>query len=55
MTQNAKESLRASTLATLTAGGKDYRFIPCLNDHNAWIGALRDITQQHLQGWPTQP
>ena len=26
MTQNAKESLRASTLATLTAGGKDYRY-----------------------------
>ena len=26
MTQNAKESLCASTLATLTAGGKDYRY-----------------------------
>ena len=37
------------------AGGKDYRFIACLNDHPAWISALRDITQQHLQGWPVQP
>lgn len=37
------------------AGGKEYRFIPCLNDHNAWITALRDIAQQHMQGWPVKP
>ncbi len=34
------------------AGGKDYRFISCLNDHPTWIGALHEIAQQHLQGWP---
>lgn len=40
--------------AFIHAGGKTYNFIPCLNDHNAWITALRDITQQHMQGWPVQ-
>jgi len=41
--------------AFVHAGGKDYRFIACLNDHSAWITALRDIAQQHMQGWPVQP
>lgn len=40
--------------AFMHAGGKDYRFIPCLNDHATWIEALRSIAQQHMQGWPTQ-
>src|SRR5690606_35611766 len=33
--------------AFLQAGGKDYRFIPCLNDHPAWLQALGDVAQQH--------
>jgi len=37
----------------LGAGGKDYRFIPCLNEHPAWIKALAAISLEHLQGWPT--
>jgi ferrochelatase len=40
--------------AFLHAGGKEFHYIPCLNDDPAWITALCDITQQHLQGWPTQ-
>lgn len=36
-----------------SAGGKNFQYIPCLNDHPAWISALSSITQQHLQGWPT--
>ena len=40
--------------AFMHAGGKDYRFIPCLNEHSTWIEALRDICQQHMQGWPVQ-
>ncbi len=39
--------------AFLTAGGKEFHYIPCLNDDPAWISALCDITQQHLLGWPT--
>src|SRR5450830_673920 len=40
--------------AFLQAGGKEFHFIPCLNDDPEWITALCDITQQHLAGWPTQ-
>lgn len=38
----------------VVAGGKDYRYIPCLNERDDWIHALADIAAQHLQGWPTQ-
>lgn len=36
----------------LTAGGKDFRYIPCVNDDPAWIGALGAIALRHLAGWP---
>jgi ferrochelatase len=39
--------------AFLAAGGKTFHYIPCLNDDDAWIGALADIVEQHLRGWPT--
>jgi len=38
--------------AFLQAGGAEFHYIPCLNDSPAWIGALGDIAQQHLAGWP---
>ncbi|HJV74856.1 MAG TPA: ferrochelatase [Noviherbaspirillum sp.] len=37
----------------LTAGGKEFHYIPCLNESHAWISALSEITEQHLIGWPT--
>ena len=40
--------------AFLTAGGKQFHYIPCLNDDPAWIAALGAVAQQHLAGWPTQ-
>ncbi len=40
--------------AFLHAGGKEFHYIPCLNDDPAWINALCAITEGHLQGWPTQ-
>ncbi|MBP6008084.1 MAG: ferrochelatase [Rhodoferax sp.] len=39
--------------AFLHAGGKEFHYIACLNDDAAWVTALGDIAQQHLQGWPT--
>lgn len=36
----------------LTAGGKEFRYIPCVNDDPAWIAALSAIAQRHLSGWP---
>jgi ferrochelatase len=40
--------------AYLHAGGKEFHYIPCVNDDPAWITALCGITQQHLAGWPAQ-
>ena len=40
--------------AFLAAGGKQFRYIPCLNDDPAWIAALGAIAETHLAGWPTK-
>ncbi len=39
--------------AFLSAGGKEFHFITCLNDRPEWISALASLAQNHLQGWPT--
>ncbi len=36
----------------LEHGGKDYRYISCLNSSPKWIDALSVIAHQHLLGWP---
>lgn len=33
------------------AGGRQYRYIPCLNDDAGWIDALHALVRRHLQGW----
>ena len=38
----------------LKAGGKEYHYIPALNEDDAWIKALADLAEQHLAGWPTK-
>ncbi len=40
--------------AFMKAGGERKRFVPCLNDAPALIGALADVVQRHLAGWPCQ-
>ncbi|WP_076593463.1 ferrochelatase [Herminiimonas arsenitoxidans] len=37
----------------MSAGGKDFNYIPCLNEDDAWIKAMAEITELHLIGWPT--
>ena len=39
----------------VSAGGKAFHAIACLNDHPVWIDALAKLAIRHLQGWPTQP
>ena len=39
----------------LSAGGREYHAIPCLNDHPLWIAALTDLVLRHLQGWLSPP
>jgi ferrochelatase len=33
---------------------RSFNYLPALNDSDAWIRALADIAEQHLQGWPTR-
>jgi ferrochelatase len=40
--------------AFLHAGGKEFHYIPCLNDSSAWLTALAGIAERHLGGWPTR-
>ncbi|MEW6314716.1 MAG: ferrochelatase [Pseudomonadota bacterium] len=35
----------------LHSGGKEYHFIPCLNEREDWIKALTDIVLDNLHGW----
>jgi ferrochelatase len=35
------------------AGGKQFHYIPCLNEMPEWIGGLAEIAEQHIIGWPT--
>ena len=37
----------------LLAGGKEFNYIPCLNESPVWLRALAEIAEQHLIGWPT--
>jgi len=36
----------------LAAGGKEYRYLPALNDQPAHIAALVGLIQRHAAGWP---
>jgi len=36
------------------AGGREFHYIPCLNESPDWIAALAEIAEQHMIGWPTQ-
>lgn len=40
--------------AFLAAGGREYRYIPCLNDDPHWIRALAGVAERHLAGWDTR-
>lgn len=39
--------------AFLQAGGKDFRYIDCLNDSPEWLSGLADFSASQLAGWPT--
>jgi ferrochelatase len=41
--------------AFLAAGGKEFGYVPCLNDQHEWLAALAGIAMRHLQGWDTAP
>lgn len=37
--------------AFLQAGGREFHYIPCLNERDDWIQALTDIAAKQLLGW----
>ena len=39
--------------AFLGAGGREFHYLPCLNDQHEWMAALAAVAIRHLQGWPT--
>ena len=39
----------------LSAGGREFNAIPCLNESDLWIRALADLTLRHLHGWLESP
>ncbi len=38
----------------LTAGGKEFNYIPCLNDSTSWLSALEELVIDNLEGWVTE-
>jgi ferrochelatase len=41
--------------AFLGAGGKEFTYVPCLNDQHEGIAALAGIAIRHMQGWDNTP
>jgi ferrochelatase len=35
----------------LSAGGRDFNYIPCLNERGDWLHALTHLVLENLQGW----
>jgi protoporphyrin/coproporphyrin ferrochelatase len=38
----------------LGAGGREFNYIPCVNDSPDFITALADLVERHVHGWPTR-
>lgn len=38
--------------AFLSSGGKEFHYIPCVNERPDWITALGQVASTHLAGWP---
>lgn len=39
----------------MQAGGREFHYIPCLNERDGWIQALTDIVMKQLLGWTGGP
>ena len=51
--ETLEEIAQEARAAFVQAGGRDFQYIPCLNDSTPWIDALADLSERHLQGWDT--
>jgi ferrochelatase len=53
--ETLEEIAQEGQVAFLKAGGREYHYIPCLNERPTWIAALADLAMLHLQGWLEPP
>ena len=53
--ETLEEIAQEGQVAFLKAGGREYHYIPCLNERPAWIAALADLAMVNLQGWLQSP
>jgi ferrochelatase len=47
--ETLEEIAQEARHAFIEAGGRQFNYVPCLNDHPAWIDALSNIALRHLQ------
>jgi ferrochelatase len=50
--ETLEEIAQEAREAFLEAGGRDFRYITCLNDDPRAVDALATVALRHLQGWP---
>jgi protoporphyrin/coproporphyrin ferrochelatase len=53
--ETLEEIAQEGQAAYLRAGGKEFHYIPCLNERPAWIAALADLAVRNLGGWLEPP
>ena len=46
---------RTAVRFILQAGGREFHYIPCLNERHDWIQTLSDIVLKQLLGWTAGP
>ena len=51
--ETLEEIAQEAKAAFLSAGGREFNYIACLNDRHEWIAALASLAIRHLQGWDT--
>jgi ferrochelatase len=53
--ETLEEIAQEGQAAFLKAGGREFHYIPCLNERPAWIAALTDLAVRNLGGWLEPP
>jgi len=52
--ETLEEIAQEARATFLTAGGREFHLIPCLNDAPRFISTLADLVERHTQGWPVR-
>jgi protoporphyrin/coproporphyrin ferrochelatase len=53
--ETLEEIAQEGQAAFLKASGREFHYIPCLNERPAWIAALADLAVRNLGGWLELP